>query len=274
MHYYEILGLEREPFSSSPDPAFFYLSDEYRECLQRLEISIRLKRGLNIVLGQVGTGKTTLSRVLYRMFQRESRDFMFHFILDPSFPTEFQFFSSLVKLFDITPSVRSTFEYKETIQNYLFRKGVEEKKTIVLLIDEGQKLSRPHLEILRNLLNYETNEYKLLQLLIFAQMEFSERVRGVENFLDRVNMKYVFRPLNEADTRKLIEFRLKIAGLNSGRSLFTDDAYMAIYSETLGFPRKIINLCHHALLTMLIKEKNIIDREIVRITAKARGDQI
>jgi len=274
MHYYEILGLEREPFSSSPDPAFFYLSDEYRECLQRLEISIRLKRGLNIVLGQVGTGKTTLSRVLYRMFQRESRDFMFHFILDPSFPTEFQFFSSLVKLFDITPSGRSTFEYKETIQNYLFQKGVEEKKTIVLLIDEGQKLSRPHLEILRNLLNYETNEYKLLQLLIFAQMEFSEKVKGVENFLDRVNMKYAFLPLNEADTRKMIEFRLRIAGLNSGRSLFTDDAYMAIYSETLGFPRKIINLCHHALLTMLIKEKNIIDREIVRITAKARGDQI
>lgn len=274
MHYYEILGLEREPFSSAPDPAFFYLSDDYRECLQRLEISIRLRRGLNIILGQVGTGKTTLSRVLYRIFQRESRDFIFLFILDPSFPTEFQFFNSLVKLFDITPSGRSTFEYKEAIQNYLFQKGVEEKKTIVLLIDEGQKMSIPHLEILRNLLNYETNEYKLLQLLIFAQMEFSDRVRGVENFLDRINMKYIFNPLNERDTRKMIEFRLKIAGLNSGRSLFTDDAYMAIYTQTLGYPRKIINLCHHALLTLLIKEREIIDGEIIRITAKARGDQI
>jgi general secretion pathway protein A len=274
MDYYEALGLEREPFSSSPDPAFFYLSDDYRECLQRLEISIRLKRGLNIILGEVGTGKTTLSRVLYRMFQRESRDFIFHFILDPSFPTEFQFFNNLVTLFDITPSGRSTFEYKEAIQNYLFLKGVEEGKTIVLLIDEGQKLSKPHLEILRNLLNYETNEYKLLQLLIFAQMEFSDRVKGVENFLDRVNLKYVFLPLNEINTRKMIEFRLRVAGLNSGRSLFTDDAYMAIYMETLGYPRKIINLCHHALLTMLIREKEIIDGEIIRITAKARGDQI
>jgi general secretion pathway protein A len=274
MQYYEALGLEREPFSSSPDPAFFYLSDDYRECLQRLEISIRLKRGLNIILGEVGTGKTTLSRVLYRMFQRENRDFIFHFILDPSFPTEFQFFSNLVALFDIKPSGRSTFEYKEAIQNYLFQKGVEEGKTIVLLIDEGQKLSIPHLEILRNLLNYETNEYKLLQLLIFAQMEFSNRVKGVENFLDRVNLKYVFLPLNETNTRKMIEFRLRIAGLNSGRSLFTDDAYMAIYMETLGYPRKIINLCHHALLTMLIKEKGTVDGEIVRITAKARGDQI
>lgn len=274
MQYYEALGLEREPFSSSPDPAFFYLSDDYRECLQRLEISIRLKRGLNIILGEVGTGKTTLSRVLYRMFQRESRDFIFHFILDPSFPTEFQFFSNLITLFDTTPSGRSTFEYKEAIQNYLFQKGVEEGKTTVLLIDEGQKLSIPHLEILRNLLNYETNEFKLLQLLIFAQMEFSNRVKGVENFLDRVNLKYVFLPLNETNTRKMIEFRLRIAGLNSGRSLFTDDAYMAIYMETLGYPRKIINLCHHALLTMLIKEKDTVDGEIIRITAKARGDQI
>ncbi|NIS61868.1 MAG: AAA family ATPase [Proteobacteria bacterium] len=274
MQYYETLGLEREPFSSSPDPAFFYLSDDYRECLQRLEISIRLRRGLNIILGEVGTGKTTLSRVLYRMFQKESRDFIFHFILDPSFPTEFQFFSNLVALFDITPSGRSTFEYKEAIQNYLFQKGVDEGKTIVLLIDEGQKLSRPHLEILRNLLNYETNEYKLLQLLIFAQMEFSNRVKGVENFLDRVNLKYVFLPLNEINTRRMIEFRLRIAGLNSGRSLFTDDAYMAIYMETLGYPRKIINLCHHALLTMLIKETDIVDGAIIRATAKARGGQI
>jgi general secretion pathway protein A len=274
MHYFEMLGFEREPFSCSPDPAFFYLSDDYRECLQRLEIAIRLKRGLNIILGEVGTGKTTLSRVLYRMFQRESPDFIFQFILDPGFPTEFQFFNSLVKLFDITPSGRSTFEYKEAIQNYLFQKGVEEEKTVVLLIDEGQKLSTSHLEILRNLLNYETNEYKLLQLLIFAQMEFVPRVKRVENFLDRVNMKYVFRPLSQPDTRKMIEFRLRIAGLNGGRSLFTDDGYNAVYAETLGYPRKIINLCHHALLTMLIKEREMIDAEIVRMTAKARGDQI
>jgi general secretion pathway protein A len=274
MNYYELLGLEREPFSSSPDPAFFYLSDDYRECLQRLEISIRLRRGLNIILGEVGTGKTTLSRVLYRMFEREGRDFIFHFVLDPSFPTDFQFFNSLVTLFGITPSGRSTFDYKEAIQNYLFQKAVEDGRIIVLLIDEGQKLSVPHLEILRNLLNFETNEYKLLQLLIFAQMEFSDRVKGVENFLDRVNMKYVFRPLNETNTRKMIEFRLRIAGLNSGRSPFTDDAYMAIYMETLGYPRKIINLCHHALLTMLIKERESIDGELIRITAKAKGDQI
>ena len=274
MHYFEMLGFEREPFSSSPDPAFFYLSDDYRECLQRLEIAIRLKRGLNIILGEVGTGKTTLSRVLYRMFQMESRDFIFQFILDPSFPTEFQFFTSLVKLFDITPPGRSTFEYKEAIQNFLFQKGVEEEKTVVLLIDEGQKLSTSHLEILRNLLNYETNEYKLLQLLIFAQMEFVRRVKGVENFLDRVNMKHVFRPLSQPDTTEMIEFRLRIAGLNGGRSLFTDDGYNAVYEETLGYPRKIINLCHHALLTMLIKEKEIIDAEIVRMTAKSRGDQI
>jgi general secretion pathway protein A len=274
MQYYELLGLEREPFSSSPDPAFFYLSDDYRECLQRLEISIRLRRGLNIILGEVGTGKTTLSRVLYRMFERESGDFIFHFILDPSFPTEFQFFSNLIHLFDITPSGRSTYEYKEAIQNYLFHKGVEKGKTVVLLIDEGQKLSIRHLEILRNLLNYETNEYKLLQLLIFAQMEFSDRVKGVENFLDRVNMKYVFHPLNEANTRKMVEYRLEIAGLNSGRSLFTDEAYMAVYMETLGYPRKIISLCHHALLTMLIKEKEIIDGDMIRMTARTRGDQI
>ena len=90
--------------------------------------------------------------------------------------------------------------------------AVEENKTIVLLIDEGQKLSQPFLEILRTFLNYETNEQKLLQLIILSQMELLPRIKKIRNFMDRVSLKYIINPLDENQTREMIEFRLQKAG--------------------------------------------------------------
>lgn len=227
-----------------------------------------------MILGEVGTGKTTLSRVLLNKLRDDSEHVQFHFILDPGYNSDFQFFSNLVSLFGIDPPRRCTLDYREAIQKYLFRVGVEEGRIIVLVIDEGQKLSRSHIELLRGLLNYETNEYKLLQMIIFAQMEFLDRIRGLENFTDRINMTYTFSPLDEIQTRKLIEYRLQIAGLNHGKSFFTDDAYMAIFMNTLGYPRKIITLCHHSLLTMLIRGNDRIDENVVRLAFKTGGSLI
>ena len=80
MEYYKLLGLDKEPFSTSPDPAFFYNSYEHKECLNRLEIGIRLRRGLSVVLGEVGTGKTTVSRMLIQRFAKEKSNFIVRII--------------------------------------------------------------------------------------------------------------------------------------------------------------------------------------------------
>ena len=91
MSIYTDLKLEQEPFSTSPDPRFFYKSTEHYTALNRLEISIRLKRGMSVILGDVGTGKTTLSRALFQSFNGEEQEYIFHMILDPSFRSEYQF---------------------------------------------------------------------------------------------------------------------------------------------------------------------------------------
>ncbi len=262
MSYFNVLGLEKEPFSTSPDPQFFYLSASHNTALKRLEISTRLRRGLCLILGDVGTGKTTLSRTLLRAF-KEDDNFIFHMILDPSFKSEFQFLLYLVKIFGITPEFKSTIDFKEALEKYLFQKGVEENKTIVLLIDEGQKITQENLEVLRTLLNYETNEYKLLQLVIMAQVELLPRVKKIRNFIDRVSLKYTINPLDENETKEMINFRLRQAGYNWQKGLFTDEAIKLIYRHTQGYPRKIALLCHDALEAVVMREGVTVDADVI-----------
>lgn len=262
MSYYKVLGLKKEPFSTSPDPEFFYHSLSHDTALKRLEIAIRLRRGLSLILGDVGTGKTTLSRTLLQAFQDEE-DFIFHMILDPSYKSEFQFLLSLVKMFNIAVPFKSTLDFKEALEKYLFSKSIEENKTIILLIDEGQKLNPGNLELLRMLLNYETNEYKLLQLIIMAQVELLPRIKRIHNFMDRVALKYVINPLDEMETKEMIEFRLRQAGLENRNILFTDEAIKLIYEHSQGYPRRISMLCHDALETVVMKERTLVDIEII-----------
>jgi general secretion pathway protein A len=263
MSYYTVLGLEKEPFSTSPDPAFFYHSHAHESALKRLEIAIRLRRGLSVIMGDVGIGKTTLSRTLLQLFDNDD-GFIFHIILDPNYKSEFQFLTNLVKMFKVEPEFKSTLDYKEAIEKYLFKKGVEENKTIVLLIDEGQKLTPDHLEILRILLNYETNEYKLLQLVILAQIELLPKLRRIKNFMDRVALKYMINPLDERETKEMIDFRLKQAGFNREAPIFTDEAIKLIYSHSQGYPRKISMLCHDALEAIVMKEKDAVDADVIQ----------
>jgi general secretion pathway protein A len=262
MSYFKVLGLEKEPFSTSPDPEFFYRSASHDTALKRLEISIRLRRGLNLILGDVGTGKTTLSRTLLQTFKDEG-DLIFHMILDPHYKSEFQFLLSLVRMFGIMPAFKSTLDFKEALEKYLFQKGIDENKTIILLIDEGQKMTPENLEVLRMLLNYETNEFKLLQLVIMAQVELLTRIRRIRNFVDRIALKYTINPLDENETKEMIGFRLRQAGYNHQNHLFTEEAIKLIYQHTQGYPRRIALLCHDALETIVMQEHSTVDAGII-----------
>jgi len=265
MSYFAVLGLNKEPFSTSPDPNFFYDSSEHRAALMRLVIEIRLKRGLSVVLGDVGTGKTTLSRKLFQML-KERDDVIFHMILDPTFDTEEIFLDSLVRTFkiEITAAKPSILDYKEAIKRYLFEKGAEQNKTVVLLIDEAQKLNSVSLEALRMLLNYETNEFKLLQLVILGQMELLPRLTDVRNLIDRVSLLYTLTPFGIDETKEMIEFRVRQAGYLGGEKLFNEQAISEIFKYTEGYPRRIGMLCHKALKLLVMKNKPIVDSEIIK----------
>jgi general secretion pathway protein A len=264
MSYYTVLGLQKEPFSTSPDPSFFFLSEEHKAALLRLQIAISLRRGLSVILGDVGTGKTTLSRKLAQVLSK-SPNVCFYMILNPHFRSEQQFLHRLATVFhlDVDPEAESL-QCIEAIERFLFRRGVEEDKTVVLLVDEAQILPDFALETLRILLNYETNEYKILQLVLVGQMELLPRIQQKSNFWDRIATRYVLNPLGEVEIRRMIEFRLRQAGYRSESPLFADGAIRLIARHTQGYPRRLALLCHDALESLVMFDKKIVDESLIK----------
>jgi general secretion pathway protein A len=266
MDYFSILNLTREPFSNSPDPDYFYHSRQHLDCLQKIELSLHLRRGLNVVIGEVGTGKTTLCRQLIRRFAQH-KEMETHLILDPLFKDGADFLAAVSQLLSGKRPAEGTTDWqvKEFIKHSLFRKGVDQKKTTILIIDEGQKIPVFCLELLREFLNYETNEYKLLQIVIFAQTEFESVIHEHPNFTDRINLYHHLRPLSLRDTHMMIRFRLeKSSSTPQHLNLFTLPALIAIHRATGGFPRKVINLCHQCILAMIIQNRKKVGWLLVR----------
>ncbi len=268
MSYYRVLGFQKEPFSTSPDPEFFYSSREHERALTNVLIELRLKRGLSVVLGDVGTGKTTLSRKLIQDLKNRE-DCLFHIMLDPTFENNVLFIQSLVRNFGMLPEangnapIPSMTDLRERLERFLFQKGVVENKTVILIIDEAQKLSETSLEALRVLLNYETNQFKLLQLVLLGQIELLSTLKSISNFLDRISFKTLLNPLDYAEMKEMIYFRIGQAGYNSRMDLFLEEALKEIYHYTNGYPRKVTMLCHRALKEMLMRNKPIVDRSII-----------
>jgi len=275
--YYSVLGFDREPFATSPDPEFFYHTREHDLALTNLLIELRLRRGLSVIFGDVGTGKTTLSRKLLHELNKRG-DMIFHMILDPSFETENQFLASLVRNFNIELqddadlTNKDILGLRDAIEQFLIQKTLEEKRTIILVVDEAQKLDLATLETLRTLLNFETNDHKLIQLVLLGQLELYSKVVHMANFMDRISFKFTLNPLDSKETKELIEYRIMKAGYRGSKRIFLDEAMSEIYTASKGYPRKINMLCHKVLKEIVSQNIDIADGRLVR-TIVERGDQ-
>lgn len=277
MDYFRLFNLEKEPFANTPDPEFFYRSTRHARCMQNVELAIRLRRGLCIVRGEVGTGKTTLCRQLIRtLSDDESMDV--HLVLDPGYNSTQEFAAAVGRMIagrHKADNCATIADFKEMIKNHLFDAGVDGGKTIVLIIDEGQKLAAGCAEFLRELLNYETNTHKLLQIVIFAQNEIRELLFAHPGFADRAALYHRLEPLDRKETARLIEHRLKKAGASGkapGGPHFTRRAVSAIYRISRGYPRTTIHLAHNILLLLLVKGAGTVTPRIVRRAAAGLPD--
>lgn len=279
MEYFNLLQFKKEPFSNSPEPEFLFTSPQHKTCLQGLELAVRLRRGLNVVIGAVGTGKTTLCRKfiqdLSAPVESDSSTIETFLLLDPAAESRLSFVKAVASVLGISDISGDDQEWqiKEKIKRFLFEQGVQDQKNIVLIIDEGQKIPDDCLEILREFLNYETNSFKLLQIVIFAQPEFHKSLAARANLLDRVNYLYHLQPLSFWQTKAMIKHRISFASQDPARhSLLTFGGMLAVYLATAGYPRKVVSLCHQVLLMLIISGKSKAGWFLVRNCAtKANG---
>jgi len=265
MEYYKLIGLDKEPFSNSPDPGLFFRSASHGECLNLLEIGIRLRRGLHVVCGEVGTGKTTLSRMLIRSLSEDS-SIKVLLILDPQFESSYEFTSSIYsELFNTIHSPNLTRrELLERIKKEIHRISLYDNKNIVFIIDEGQGLNIDSIETIREILNFETNSEKLVQFVIFAQNEFFALIDKTENFKDRINELIVIDRLSFEETRELIQWRIAASGHTAPTKIFPKRTCKAIYKITKGRPRQTIKICHKALVNTILNNKDFVSSKIVK----------
>lgn len=269
---FKTIGLDSDPFTTSPNVEKFYPATQHRQCLEGLELAIRMRRGLSVIRGGIGVGKTTVSRKLIEIFKNESNTYNFHLILDPKFDSELVFLKHIIDLFGIKTTGNDVQGCRNIIENYLLKTGIDEKKVTVLIVDEGQNLPAEMIDVFRTLLNFETDEYKLLQLIIFGQPEMTKLLKNYPNFEDRIAFNFELGPVSLEDARGLIDYRLENSGGKKG-AWFSDEAIKMIHDVTDGYPRKITQICHQLLLTMIGDERNAIDAEMVsRVTSGQTPD--
>ena len=258
MNVFESIGLKADPFSTSPSVELFYDAARHKQCLEGLELAIRMKRGLSVVRGGIGVGKTTLSRKLIENFKSESDIFEFHLILDPKFESEIILLKHIIELFGIKEVGDSVQENRNIIENHLLKVGVDKQRTLTLIVDEGQNLPENMLDVFRTLLNFEANDYKLLQLIIFGQPEIGSMISKYPNFEDRISYDFDLGPLSLQDTVGFINHRMKQVG-GGDKPWFSQEAIEKIYKSTGGYPRRITRTCHELLLSLLGTDNKIID---------------
>ncbi|VAW35238.1 General secretion pathway protein A, partial [hydrothermal vent metagenome] len=243
--YRNYFGLRQKPFSIAPDPAFLYMSERHREALAHLLYGIRSDAGFVLLTGEVGTGKTTICRCLLEQMPESAR---VAYIINPRLST-LELLASICDEFGIAypPGEASGKLLVDLINEYLLEAHAEGCKP-VLIIDEAQNLSHDLLEQIRLLTNLETNEQKLLLIIMLGQPELRDKLLRPElrQMQQRITARYHLGPLSKSDTCAYVNHRLAVAG--SRQRLFTPAALSRVFAFSGGVPRLINLLCDRSLL--------------------------
>src|SRR5712691_5369199 len=252
--YLNHFALIDEPYSTSPNPRYLYISPTHNLALEKIKWTIAARRGLAIWLGAVGTGKTTIARELAARLE-DDPSVSYVSITNPNFPTANQLLRAIIQEYEVGQTSKNYLELLNIFKNFLAEQAITHKKTLVLLIDEAQTLKPPLLEMLRQLMNYESNDQKFLQVVLFAQEEFRTRLQHprFRNLVNRTAMSSTLDTLSPAETDAMLRHRWLIAG---GKDFpFTGDAVDRLYMYSRGIPRTQVILADNALLaTFLVGE--------------------
>lgn len=264
--YYQFYELDENPFNVTADASFFYSGAQYGKAAALLLYGIRERKGIMVVSGEIGTGKTTLCRKLLNI---AGKNIHFALVLNPAF-SETELLQVILQDFGIKTRKQSKFDLVNTLNKFLLKES-RKGKNVVLIIDEAQNLTPEQLECIRLLSNLETEKDKLLQIILVGQPELMEKLRLPElrQLCQRIAVSYNLSALSMEDIRAYIDHRLSRAASRTERlPVFTEQAIEGIYTHTKGFPRAINILCDRVLTAGFVSEIHQIDSHLVDHCAK------
>ncbi len=263
--YLNYFGLHTEPFSIAPDPQFLYLSERHQEALAHLNYGIQGSGGFILLTGEVGTGKTTVSRALLEQLPDGTRT---AFILNPMLSSN-ELLETLCDEFGVERAQATAVEAATTKQltddlSKFLLAAHEQHEECVVLIDEAQHLHPQVLEQLRLLTNLETNERKLLRVILIGQPELQDllRRRELRQLAQRITARYHLLPLQLSDTERYINYRLQVAGAERG--LFDLKAIQLIHKLSEGIPRRLNLLGDRALLAAYNDQAEVVTSQHIK----------
>ena len=264
--YHQHFGLNEAPFSIAVNPRYLFMSQRHRDALAHLLYGVSGGGGFILLTGEVGTGKTTINRCLLEQLP-DTTDLAI--ILNPALSAVELLASACDELsIDYPVGTQSLKALTDALHRYLLE-NYERGRRTVLMIDEAQHLDFNVLEQIRLLTNLETNDEKLLQIILIGQPELTEKLSRPElrQLNQRITARYNLQPLNFDETAAYIKHRLEVAGLKGGVSLFETSAVRRIHSLTRGIPRLINVLCDRSLLGAYGQKKSRVTRLLVRDAA-------
>ncbi|MFH1767735.1 MAG: AAA family ATPase [Candidatus Omnitrophota bacterium] len=258
--YDDFYGLKRSPFSVTSDPELFFESSSHKEALISLLYGIRERKGLILITGEVGTGKTVICKILLKRLPSNIKTSL---ILNPFFNNS-QLLQAIREDFGLEVVKKSRLDSLKALNSFLIeinRSG----GTAVLIIDEAQNLTHYQLEHIRLLTNLETSQEKLLQIILVGQPELVTKINqtNLRQLRQRIFVKHNLAPLSESEIKDYVMFRIKAAG--ETKIEIEPASFKIIYDFSLGIPRLINMICDRALLCGFAREQNLLDQTLFQV---------
>jgi general secretion pathway protein A len=258
--YESYFGFERPPFNNVPDTAFFFGSNRHNEALSQLLYAVEGRKGFAVLTGEVGAGKTTLTRALLRRLDSETT---ITAVVTNSRLTGVQLLHTVAREYGLENLTPSRPALLEAINAFLIEQ-LSLDRNVVLLIDEAQDLPLSTLEEVRLISNLETEREKLIQIILVGQPELRESIDhpDLRQLRQRIAMRYHLKPLDRKETEEYIVHRLRVAGPTADVR-FTDRGINTVFRYSRGVPRLINLCCDKALLVAFTEDVRRLDSRIV-----------
>jgi general secretion pathway protein A len=268
--YLDYYGLKEPPFNITPNPRFLFFSAKHREAFNHLLFGIRERKGFVQLTGEVGAGKTTLCRAL---LDQLGPSFSTALILNPILDAD-QLVKAIAMELNLQVKGLDRLETVAEINHFLLQQ-LEQGKDTVLIIDEAQDLTPDLLEQVRLLSNLETDERKLLQIVLMGQPELRDRLKehGLRQLRQRITVRYHLNALSREEIGQYVRHRLHVSGAN-GAPYFTTPALWRIFNYSKGIPRMVNAICDKCLLAGYVAQQDKIDFRMVGLARRELEGQV